>query len=127
MNMDDPLLKELGNLARRQEEAERARLDERWDRLAAGTLTAEEETELRALATSSPEAGEAYVAFKPLGPEFQARVMSKINAQRAREARVLQFRQLARRFEVWAGAAAAVAAGLFVLARGLGHLVRPPA
>jgi RNA polymerase sigma factor (sigma-70 family) len=55
--------------------------DERWDRLAAGTLSAEEEEELRALADSSPEAREAYKAFKPLGADFQARVVSAINAQ----------------------------------------------
>ena len=79
--MNDLLLKELGDLARQQEEAERARLDERWDRLSAGTLTAEEETELKALAASSPEAMEAYLAFKPLGAEFQARVVSAINFQ----------------------------------------------
>jgi hypothetical protein len=126
--MNDRLLRELGDLARKEAEAEQARLDERWDRLAAGTLTAEEETELRALATSSPEAGEAYAAFKPLGAEFQARVASAINSQRASEApasepreerpRVLPFRRLARRMEVWIGAAAAVAAGAFFLVRG---------
>lgn len=114
--MNDLLLKELGDLARQQEEAERARLDERWDRLAAGTLTVEEEAELKALAESSPEAGEAYTAFQPLGVDFQARVMSKINAQQAREekktSRVLQFRQIVRRVEVRFGS---VAAGLFFL------------
>ena len=60
--------------------------DERWDRLAAGTLTAKEEIELKALAASSPEAMEAYVAFKPLGPDFQARVVSAINSQWESEA-----------------------------------------
>ena len=153
--MNDLLLKELGKLARRQEEAERARLDERWERLAAGTLTAEEETKLRALATSSPEAGEAYVAFKPLGAEFQARVVNAINAEwegeaprtESREERprvvslpsppdeipdaqardtlkgdVLPFSPVVRRFVVWVGAAAAVAAGLFFLV----PLVRGP-
>ena len=124
--MNDRLLRELGDLARKEAEAEQARLDERWDRLAAGTLTAEEETELRALATSSPEAGEAYAAFKPLGAEFQARVASAINSQRASEApapqekrpRVPPFRGVARRMEIWFGAAAVAAAGLFFLVRG---------
>ena len=125
--MDDLLLKELGNLARREEEAEKARLDERWDRLAAGTLTAEEEAELKALADSSPEAREAYAAFHPLGADFQARVVSAINSERASEApapepreerpRVLPFRRIARRFEVWVGTAAAVAAGVFFMMR----------
>lgn len=126
--MSDRLLRDLGDLARKEAEAEQARLDERWDRLAAGTLTAEEETELKALAASSPEAGEAYAAFRPLGADFQARVANAINSQRASEApapepreerpRVLPFRRLARRMEVWIGAAAAVAAGVFFLVRG---------
>src|SRR5947199_10745972 len=86
MNMDDRLLKDLGDLARREDEDERARLDERWDRLAAGTLTAEEDAELKALAASSPEARETYEAFRPLGADFQARAMSAINSERAERA-----------------------------------------
>jgi RNA polymerase sigma-70 factor (ECF subfamily) len=80
----DPILSELGALARQEGEGE-SPLDERWDRLAAGTLTAEEDTELRALAASSPEAREAYEAFRPLGAAFQARVVSAINAERTIE------------------------------------------
>ncbi len=115
-------------MARRQEEAERARFDERWDRLTAGTLTAEEEAELKALSDSSPEAREAYAAFRPLGADFQANVVNAINSERAAEApapelweekpRSLTFRRVARRMEVWFGAAAAVAAGVFFLVRG---------
>src|SRR5437764_11291310 len=107
MNMEDQLLKELGALARREEEAEKSRLDERWDRLAAGTLTAEEDAELKALAASSPEAREAYEAFRPLGADFQARVVSAIQTERAADAprpeppetrsRVLPFRRAVRR------------------------------
>src|SRR5581483_237467 len=78
----DQLLGELGGLARQEREAEKARLDERWDRLAAGTLTPEEEAELKALAANSPEARETYEAFRPLGADFQARVVSAINAGR---------------------------------------------
>ena len=125
--MSDRLLRELGDLARSEAEAEKARFDDRWDRLAAGTLTAEEEAELKALADSSPEYREAYEAFRPLGAEFQARVMSAINAEQ--DKRVpdpvpppppprpvtppppprpvpLPWR-MARRPEVWAGLAAA--------------------
>jgi hypothetical protein len=115
----DRLLAELGALARQQKEAERDRLDERWDRLAAGTLTAGEEEELRALAASSDEARETYEAFRPLGADFQARVMDAINAERARpeppkpDPPVLPFRRIVRRAEVWVGLAAAVAAGVF--------------
>jgi hypothetical protein len=133
---EDRLLRELGDLARREGEDERARLDERWDRLAAGTLTAEEKAELEALAESSPEAREAFEAFRPLGADFQARMVSAAQAELASEARmvaaaqaglaseprtepseprprVLPFRRAAARIEVWLGTAAALAAGLF--------------
>lgn len=115
----DRLLAELGALARQQKEAERDRLDERWDRLAAGTLTAGEEEELRAIAAASDEARETYEAFRPLGADFQARVVDAINAERPAPVpqaetqeppRVLPFRRVIRRAEVWVGLAAAVAA-----------------
>jgi hypothetical protein len=122
----DQLLGELGGLARREGEAEKARLDERWDRLAAGTLTPEEDAELKALAESSPEARETYEAFRPLGADFQARMVGAINAERAADAprpepqeprpRVLPFRRAVRRIEVWLGTAAA-AAGVFFFLR----------
>jgi hypothetical protein len=104
---EDRLLRELGHLAREEDGAERARLDERWDRLAAGTLTAEEEAELHALAETSPEAREAWEAFRPLGPEFQARVVARI--ARGGRGRVLPFRP-ALRIGGWLTAAAAAAA-----------------
>jgi hypothetical protein len=120
---EDRLLRDLADQARRDEEAERARLDDRWDRLAAGTLTAGEEAELKALAASSPESREAYEAFRPLDADFQARVLSAIQAERAAAAppaappeprpRILPFRRAVRRVEVWLGTAAAVAAGVF--------------
>lgn len=80
-NENDDLLLELGEMARDEAKSERARWDERWDRLAAGTLGAEEEAELRRLAAASPEAGEAYEAFRPLGAEFHAAVAAAIAAQ----------------------------------------------
>jgi len=120
---EDRLLGELGDLARQEGEAGKARFDERWDRLAAGTLTAEEEAELKALADSSPEMREAYEAFRPLGADFQARVVSAINAERTADApqpappepRPLPFPSVFRRIEVWVGGAAAVAAGAAVV------------
>lgn len=123
--MNDRLLRELGELARQGDEADQARFDERWDRLAAGTLTAEEEAELAALAGSSPENGETYEAFRPLGADFQARMVAAASAELAGAppapapkppARLLPFRAV-RRVEVWLGAAAAVAASLFFLVR----------
>jgi hypothetical protein len=115
---DDRLLRELGLLAREEERAEKARFDERWDRLAAGTLTAEEEAELRALAETSPEAREAWEAFRPLGPEFQARVVESIAAELPKEARgrLIPFCPAAR-IGGWVTATAAAAACLFVLLR----------
>src|SRR5215218_7525825 len=114
---EDRLLRELGHLAKEEEGAERARLDERWDRLAAGTLTAEEEAELLALAETSPGAREAYEAFRPLGPEFQARVVKKISAELPKgwRGRLLQFPAV--RIGGWVTAAAAAAAVVVVLLR----------
>lgn len=130
---EDRLLNDLGDLARREQEAERAGLDDRWDRLAAGTLTAEEEAELRVLAASSPEAREAYEAFRPLGADFQARVVGAITAAQPQPRKpdprkwhslFRSFRRDPGRLEVWLGSAAAVAAVLVFLVRGLTTL--PP-
>lgn len=129
--MSDRLLRELGDLARSETKAEEARFDDRWDHLAAGTLTAQEEAELKAFAESEPEDREAYEAFRPLGPDFQARMVQAIQAEQAKTARpepppkpepkplprVLPFRRVIRRAEAWVGLAAAVAAGLFFLVR----------
>jgi hypothetical protein len=115
---DDPLFRELAQVNQESEAEERSRLDERWDRLAAGTLTANEEAELRALAATSDEAREAYEAFRPLGPEFQASVVQAIRKQglapegetaKAPRAKLLPF-PLRPRFAGWAAAAAAAAA-----------------
>lgn len=118
---DDLWLKELAQVKRDEEEEERSRLDERWDRLSAGELSPEEEAELRALAETSEEAREAYEAFRPLGPDFQARVVSAVRAeQKAAEPRrrVLPFRPA--RLGGWLTAAAAAAAVLVIF-------LRPPA
>lgn len=127
---EDRLLHDLGHLAREEQGAENARLDERWDRLSAGTLTPEEEAELRALAATSPEAGEAYEAFRPLGTEFQARVVQSIRDQGLPTAaepatvkppgKLLAWPRHATRVAGWGAATAAAAATLVVL-------LRPPA
>ena len=119
---DDRLLRDLAQAAREEHEHEMERWDERWDRLAAGTLSAAEEAELRALAATSEEARLAYEAFRPLGPELQARVAAAIRAQTEtgvpreapQPARVLPFR----RWSGWLGgslAAVAAAACLVLL------------
>ena len=118
---EDRILRELGHLAKEEKEAEQARLDERWDRMAAGTLTPEEDAELRALAESSPEAREAYEAFRPLGPEFQAWMVNKIAGEIEpqpfwdRLLRLLPFPPPTLRFAGWLTAAGTVAASLFLL------------
>jgi len=123
---EDNLLNDLGDLAHREEEAEQALLDERWDRLAAGTLSAEEDAELRSLAAASPEIREAYEAFRPLGAEFQARVTANI-VKLARGpapvpapgpveklfARLLAFLRGPFRYAAWPGSVAAAAAVIF--------------
>lgn len=121
---DDPWMRELAQVKRDEEEEERARLDERWDRLSAGELSPDEEAELRALAESSEEAGEAYEAFRPLGPDFHARVVQAVSAELKKPetppARVLPFRPA--RLGAWLSAAAAAAAVLVVFLRPPGPL-----
>jgi len=131
---EDPLLHELGRLAQEEKEAEDARRDERWDRLAAGTLSAEEDAALRALAATSPAAREAYEAFQPLGADFQARVVDAIASELRRPAaaaepreprsRLLPFRPRTWRFAGSLAAAALAALGLLLVVRGPGTM--PP-
>src|SRR6185503_10230704 len=83
---EDELLRNLGQAAREQAASERLFLDERWDRLASGTLSVEEEGELRRLAETSEDARLAYEAFRSLSPEFQAKVVQAIEAQRIKDA-----------------------------------------
>ncbi|HEV8582867.1 MAG TPA: hypothetical protein VGX68_27695 [Thermoanaerobaculia bacterium] len=124
---EDRLLRDLGHLANEENKAVHSRLDERWDRMAAGTLTAEEEAELRALAETSPEAREAHEAFRPLGPDFQARIIDTIAAELTQPQakpepqqpppRILPFRLTTVQITRWLTAAAAAAAVLFLLLR----------
>ena len=117
---EDRLIRELADLAREGDEAGGLHLDERWDRLAARTLTAEEEAELRALAAASPEAREAYEAFRPLDTAFQDRVVAALAAETrtAPSSRILPFRRGIARLGASLAAAAAVAAGLLIVLRG---------
>ena len=128
---DELWLKELAQVKRDQEAESGNRLDERWDRLSAGTLSPEEEAELKALAETSEEAGEAYEAFRPLGPDFQASVVQAIRKQGLTPpaepeaakppAKLLPFWRRASHPSQWAGwgaAAALAAAALFLLVRG---------
>jgi hypothetical protein len=124
--MNDDWMRELARVSREEEAEGLSRLDERWDRLSAGELSPEEEAELRALAESSKEGREAYEAFRPLGPEFEARVVQKIQSQSQAEAeapeaarkeqdqgKLFPFPRRAR-FAAWGTAAAAAAAILML-------------
>ncbi|HYU31969.1 MAG TPA: hypothetical protein VEW48_07385, partial [Thermoanaerobaculia bacterium] len=118
---DDPWTRELTQVNRENQDQERSRLDERWDRLSSGELSAEEEEELRALAAASEEAREAWEAFRPLGPDFHAGVVQAIREQGSVPAEPLPFRRRASRLVGWGSLAAAAAAAVVVL------LVRPAA
>lgn len=127
---DEHWLKELAQVKRDQEAESGNRLDEHWDRLSAGTLTPEEEAELRALAETSEEARDAYEAFRPLGAEFQARVVQAIRQQDLPQrdetttepsVNLLFFWRSTSQTFRWAGwstAAAVAAAALFFMVRG---------
>lgn len=72
------LLDQLAQIAREETLEASRRLDERWDRLAGGLASDAEIDELRGMADASGEHYEAYQAFKPLGPDFEQRVVSAI-------------------------------------------------
>jgi len=133
MNDNERWLRELAQVANDEKQAEEALLDPRWDRLSAGDLSPDEEAALRALAGASEEGRTAYEAFRPLGPEFQARVVQALRDQNAQRspapvpepvpdppAPVLSFRRRARRISAWLGSVAAAAAVLFLGVRWLG-------
>jgi hypothetical protein len=74
---DEDLMKALGRAARAEPSP-----DARYDALAAGTLSDAERDALLEEAARSEAAAEAYDAFRPLGAEFQARVVHRILAGR---------------------------------------------
>ena len=77
----DKLLHDLAREAIAERREEKSRLPEIWDRLSAGELTPQEEAELIAQATESPEAQRAYEAFRPLSNSFRDRVIAAIGDQ----------------------------------------------
>lgn len=84
------LLDQLAQVAREETLEAKRRLDERWDRLAAGTASEAETDELLGLADASGEAHEAYQAFRPLGTGFEQQVASAILRQQALEQQELE-------------------------------------
>lgn len=79
----DSLLASLGARLRERDAEEQARLDDRWDALAADTLTPAERDALVEEAQASDEGRMALEAFTPLGPAFQAKLLHKLKARRA--------------------------------------------
>ena len=124
---DEELLKAVGRSAR-----EKQPLDERWDELAADRLGEAERQALLEAAARSDEAADAYEAFRPLGAEFQARVVHRLMAEQARvgadetqpaRSKVVPFPRRHLRF---AGVPLALAASV-LLAVGLIVFMRPGA
>ncbi len=116
---DGRLLQDLAQMAKEDRRAELDQLDERWDRLSQGTLSADEEAELRALAEGSDELRDAYDAFRPLDADFRERVLNAVLEPEADEspeppAKILPFR---RRTTTIAGFLAAAAALSLVVVR----------
>lgn len=130
----DDLLDALGHLARQEEDAERQRFDERLRRLSAGTLSAEEEAELRAEAENSDEAREDYETFRPLDGGFNERVLQALPGRRKENAdkAPLPFRQPARQrpgtlltTRPWLSAAAGVTLAALTLWLAISWLTGP--
>ena len=112
---DDKLLRALAGEARRERQSDDDRLDERWDRLAAGELSAAEEAELARLARTAAgtaAAHEAHEAFRPLDAAFRKRVVKALQAAAVQPAVAppRSGRQPGRRRRGWLGAAAVAAA-----------------
>jgi len=111
--MEDPLLKALTDTAKEIDPL----ADPRWEALAEGTLSAEDEAALAALARTSERHRALYEAFRPLDEAARARIAASLVAASPPPARVVPLR---RRW-TWALAAAAALAGGVWLAAGRPH------
>ena len=130
---EDKLLHELARLAEEDQEESYRHFDERWDRLADGTLAADQAAELRADAGVSSEAREAFDAFHPLDADFKSQVLEALKEQAqespapARKGRLLAFpRRSAFRFGAGLAAVASAAAAVLLLMRVPGELPEIP-
>ena len=77
---DEDWLEELADLARDEHAEEAERLD-RWQALSEGRLTDDEVAALQTEAKTSEEASAALEAFRPLGPEFEQRMVEAARFQ----------------------------------------------
>ncbi len=83
--MTDRLMRSLGQVAREKDDHDTD--DDRWLALCNGELSADEEEDLRAEARTSESARRALEAFEPLGPDFQSRIVSRLQDQIQTEVR----------------------------------------
>ncbi|HEY2512474.1 MAG TPA: hypothetical protein VGI39_16520 [Polyangiaceae bacterium] len=112
MNGDD-WLDALGRAARRQKQ-EKGEDEARWERLAEGKLSADEDAELRRLAAEDPEVAAKYEAYRPLGDDVKERIAARIGeALPAPEAKVAVLPRRSRAGVAFV-AALAMAAGALV-------------
>ena len=109
---DDTWIRELARVAKEEQEGEAVLLDERWDRLSRGDLPESEDAELRALASSSEDAREAYELFRPFSAATQARMLAALDRQGRN---ILPFPKPSTRVAGVLSTAAAVAAAALVL------------
>jgi len=108
-------MRDLADELRRRTEGRPIWLDDRWERLAAGTLPAEERAELEELAERSEEARRLWELCQPLSSEIRGRIVDRIKGQEPDETRPEtegKAMEPSRRFPggVWWWAPAAVAA-----------------
>ena len=110
---DDKLLKELAQVARAQQ---RTDPDERWDRLAAGTLAPDEVERLREEARSSPQAAAAWEAFRPVDEELRNRIVEQARLSLGQPERPAPQASFRRRRVPWRVALPAALAASLILA-----------
>lgn len=75
---DERLMQKLAEAVRRKANDQPAWLDDRWERLAAGSLPPEERAELAALAQRSDDARRLWERCQPLEPEVHAGIVGRI-------------------------------------------------
>ena len=121
---DEEILEQLAELARENAEADLSLEQKGYVALAEGELGEDESARLRAQAAGSREAEAAYAAFRPLDPDFRARLLGQAQVAlrvSERAGLVTRIRELlalllSYRLTLWvaSGATAMILWGLFV-------------
>lgn len=115
-------MRDLAEAVRRTAEGRPVWLDDRWERLAAGTLPPEERAELEALAETSEEARRLWELCQPLSSEVREKIVDRIQGEKPDKTRPVTERKAMhpnRRFPGgvwwWAPAVAASVVAVIVL------------